>query len=91
MAASVYGAYYYLYLDPHSMYMAVCSGLSLLLGGSALEYRMKMKLSVADAQLCADGEHVRLVTYDGYVYHTVPIASMCFQKVATKGAVNVPR
>ncbi len=49
MLASFYGAYYYTFMAPHSMYMVACSGLSLFFGVGYVNYKTTMALGVADA------------------------------------------
>ena len=46
--ASGYGAYYYMYISPHSMYLMLCSALSFVFSVSFSNYQMTMFLSVAD-------------------------------------------
>ena len=48
MFASCYGAYYYMYISPHSMYLMISSALSLFFGIGFTNYQMIMFLSVAD-------------------------------------------
>ena len=48
MFASGYGAYYYMYISPHSMYLMLCSALSFFFTVSFSNYQMIMYLSVAD-------------------------------------------
>ena len=65
MFGTFYGTYYFTMLNPHSMYMIACSGFSVLFVVSLINHKMNMALSVADAQVTADGKSANLISYTG--------------------------
>lgn len=73
--ASFYGTYYYGFLAPHSMYFVGCTGISFFMFVGFLNYQMTMALTVADAQVKADGENARVILYNGKQFD-VPIKDM---------------
>ena len=76
--ASYFGVYYFLAMQPHTMYLLACGGLSIFLTGGLLNHSMILQLSVADAQLKSDGETVRFVLYNGQSYN-VPVRKICWK------------
>ena len=76
--ASYFGVYYYLALEPHTALFMACCGLSVFMTGGLLNHAMVLNLSIADAQLKADGQTVRFVLYNGMSYN-VPVSKICWK------------
>ena len=88
MFASLCGASYFMMLQPHTMYMIACSGISLFSGIGLMNYKMNKSLSVADAQLNQDGEIAELIMYDGRAFF-VPIKDLHFLTHNNRARVTV--
>ena len=86
MHASNFGMYYFWVLEPSTSCFWGVAALSAYLWFGFGLHQMKIMMSVAELQLRADGERVRIILYDGRIYE-VPVAKLKWNKSGSDTAV----